>query len=407
MSLTAQQIGIIKATVPILAEHGETITTLFYGNMLREQPSLNDIFNSAHQKSGKQPKSLAGALYAYASHIDDLSALGPAVELIAQKHASLYIRAPQYAIVGRYLLDAMQTVLGDALTKDVRDTWAAAYGMLADILIARETELYQNPEHWNDWRPFHIARKEQESAEITSFYLAPVDGQKLPSYLPGQFICVRVQVPELHHLQPRQYSLSDAPTTDGSHYRISVRREVGGHVSNVLHDSMAVGDIIEVAHPYGDFFLDTAKSSADAPLVLISAGVGQTCLFAILNAVVNAGQTDRPISWIHCARNKTVRAFAEDVEALKGRHPLLKTVHFLSQPTAAEVQGVDFNHSGRVSVNRLDTETDLFLSNSKTQYYVCGPDAFMKDTWEGLKKLGVNEERVHMEQFGTGGASRA
>ncbi|KAH7099409.1 globin-like protein [Auriculariales sp. MPI-PUGE-AT-0066] len=407
MALTAQQISIIKSTVPILAEHGNAITALMYSNLLREQPSLNDIFNNVHPKSGKQPKALADALYAYAGHIDDLSALGPAVELIAQKHASMYIRAPQYAIVGRYLIDAMQAVLGDALTKEVRDTWALAYGQLADILITRETALYQNPEQWNDWRPFRVARKEQESAEITSFYLAPDDGQKLPSYLPGQFLSVRILVPELGHLQPRQYSLSDAPTADGSYYRISVRREDGGHVSNVLHGTTKVGDIIEVAHPYGDFFLDTAKSSADAPLVLISAGVGQTCLFAILNAVVNAGQTDRPISWIHCARNKTVRAFAEDVEALKGRHPLLKTVHFLSQPTAAEVQGVDYNHSGRVAVNILDAEADLYLSNPKAQYFICGPDAFMADTWNSLEKLGVGEERIHMEQFGTGGVSRA
>ena len=85
-------------------------------NLLEDNPSLKEIFNTSNQYGQHQPRALAAAVYAYAAHIDDLSVLGSAVELIANKHASLYIQSEQYAVVGKYLLAAMKEVLGDALT---------------------------------------------------------------------------------------------------------------------------------------------------------------------------------------------------------------------------------------------------------------------------------------------------
>lgn len=222
MSLTPEQVEIIKSTVPILVEHGTIITTRFYKDMLTAHPELNNIFNNAHQVSGHQPRALAMALFAYATHIGDLGALGPAVELICNKHTSLYIQPEQYDIVGKYLLETMGELLGDAFTPAIRDAWGAAYAQLAKIMIDREEQLYQASEGWRDWRDFKIQKKVPESDEITSFYLAPIDGGKLPTFLPGQYISVRTEVPELHYLQARQYSLSDAPGKD--YYRISVKR---------------------------------------------------------------------------------------------------------------------------------------------------------------------------------------
>nr|CAF32307.1 putative haemoglobin [Aspergillus oryzae] len=143
MPLSPEQIQLIKATVPVLQQHGTTITTVFYNNMLTAHPELNAVFNNANKVNGHQPRALAGALFAYASHIDDLGALGPAVELICNKHASLYIQPEQYQIVGKFLLEAMGEVLGDALTPEILDAWATAYWQLADLMIGREAELYK------------------------------------------------------------------------------------------------------------------------------------------------------------------------------------------------------------------------------------------------------------------------
>ena len=108
---------IVKATAPAVAAHAEAITRRFYTLMFTGNPETLAYFNPAHQHAGDQQRALAGAICAYAANIDNLAALGPAVELIAQKHCSLGIRPEHYPIVGKHLLVAIKDVLGDAATR--------------------------------------------------------------------------------------------------------------------------------------------------------------------------------------------------------------------------------------------------------------------------------------------------
>ena len=141
--LSPQTIEIVKATAPAVAEHAETITRRFYTLMFEGNPEVLAYFNPAHQHSGGQQRALAGAICAYAANSDNLGALGPAVELIAQKHCSLGIQAEHYPIVGKHLLVAIKDVLGDAATDEVIGAWAEAYGFLAEVFIGREAAIYQ------------------------------------------------------------------------------------------------------------------------------------------------------------------------------------------------------------------------------------------------------------------------
>ncbi|KAF2812349.1 flavohemo protein [Mytilinidion resinicola] len=402
--LTPSQTAIIKSTAPLLATHGTTITTHFYTTLLAAHPPLRSIFSATHQATGAQPRALAGALLAYATHIDDLGALSPTLALICAKHASLGITPAQYGVVGTGLLAALEDVLTPAVfTAEVKDAWAAAYWQLADIMIAAEAELYAQAA-WQGWREFRVARKEVESAEITSFYLEPVDGGKLPRYKPGQYVSVQVPVPQLGEgvLQARQYSLSDAPGK--GYFRISVKRESGlvsaaagpgvekgqpGWVSNILHAEKAVGDVVGVAHPYGDFYLEV---EGEGPVVLISGGVGLTSLMAMLNALVER-KSGRKVAWIHAARNASVRGFRGHVEEV--------------EKTADNVHAVLFDTlGGRMDLGALDREKDLFLGDERAEYFICGPEGFMVDVETKLKAYGVDAGRIKMELFGTGGVPR-
>lgn len=373
MPLTEEQTNIIKATVPVVQEHGLAITTTFYKNMIAENPELNDYFNTTNQLNGHQQGALAGALYAYAANIDNLAVLGPAVETITHKHASLHIRPEHYKIVGSYLLAAMGEILGDALTPEIHDAWAAAYWQLADLFIAKEAILYTQSEGWTDWRDFTIDKKVPESDQITSFYLKPVDGKPLPSFHPGQYISVRTDVPALKYLQARQYSLSDKPSPD--YYRISVKKESGldprhpdaqynpGIISNILHDTKKEGDIIQVSHPYGDFFLLDAEASS--PIVLIAAGVGLTPLTSMLNTVTSGSTADkRKIHFIHSARQAKSRAFKNHVLSLSKQHPSLQATFFNTSPSADEKEGEDFHHKGPIALDSLAKNSQLFLDDA-------------------------------------------
>jgi len=139
--ITPEQIAIVKATVPVLKEHGETITTVFYQNMLSENPILRNIFSKTSQDTLRQPRALANSVLSYATYVDDLEKLTAAVERIAHKHVSLQVTADQYDIVGKYLIQAIGQVLGDAATPPIVDAWTAAYGALAAVFINREGQM--------------------------------------------------------------------------------------------------------------------------------------------------------------------------------------------------------------------------------------------------------------------------
>lgn len=181
MALTPEQVQIVKATVPVLREYGNEITIRFYEDMLQEIPSLNNVFNQTNQFNGHQAAALAGSLYAYAAHIDDLGMLTLSIERISQKHASLYVQPSQYDIVGKYLLQAMGEVLAESFTPEIKNAWAVAYQQLADLMIKREAQLYRETNGWTGWRDFRICQKVHESPEIISFYLTPTDNIPLPS----------------------------------------------------------------------------------------------------------------------------------------------------------------------------------------------------------------------------------
>ena len=413
MSLTKEQAQIITATVPVLVQYGNQITTAFYANLLREIPELNNVFNTSNQRNGQQQQALAGALYAYAANINNLEVLKPALERISQKHVSLYVKPEQYDIVGKYLLAAMGEVLGDALTPEILDAWTAAYVQLADIMIKREDELSKQNEGWTAWKDFRIVKKVQESEEVSSLYLKPVDGKSLPEFLPGQYISIQVDVPDLSYNQARQYSLSDKYSPD--YYRISVKREKGlnvkenpkavthpGYVSNILHDQKKVGDIVQLSHPAGDFFLDVRKEGDEhKPVVLLSAGVGLTPMTSILNTLV--AKNERQISWVHVSKNHKTQAFDDHVKNIADSHPKINKQVFHSSPVTGEKPGVHYDHKGRLDLSKLEAQSDLKLNDKTATYYICGPERFMTELEQGLQHRGVESSRINMELFGTGG----
>lgn len=418
MALTAEQKAIVTSCVPLLESHGVEVTKVFYDNLLSDVPSLQSVFSLSAQITDRQANALAGALHAYAANINDLSPILPVVERINQKHASLDISAPQYAIVGEYLLKALLQVLGrDVFTDQVEEAWGAAYWQLANLMIKREDTIMNNHESqlggWKGWRQMRLSRKVVESSEITSFYWVPIDGGALPTFKPGQYISIRVDVPGGQQI--RQYSLSDAPQPTNEpqqqYYRNSIKREEGnypGLVSNILHNNVEEGDVVEMTNPAGDFFLDTSSPS-DSPLILISAGVGLTPFLSFLNTLTSSSlssssesSTTRPITYIHTARNTTTHAFPTHIKSLSITHPSITPVTFHTRPLPTELKGRDYDFLGRLDLDALDANNTLRLDDSSAEYYICGPGKFMMGVAAWLGAKGVDDKRVKMEVFGAG-----
>lgn len=383
--LTAAQQTIIKATVPLLEEQGEVLTQHFYQIMLSEYTDVRPLFNSAAQESGRQPRALANSLLMYAKHIDALEELGELVETVIHKHASLHIQPEQYAIVGTCLLRAIKEVLGSEIaTDEVIEAWKNAYFSLADILAKKEEDLYQSTEvsdgGWRGERLFYIAEKIEESDIITSFYLKPVDGKPVLPHQPGQYLGFRFIF--LEGEQRRNYSISNAPNNE--YYRISVKREENGVVSNYLHNQAKAGDRIRVFPPFGTF---TLKSNL-RPVALISAGVGITPMVSMLEQALT---TDQPVYFIHAAQNHDVDPFYDWLYEKAEQHPNLTIFKCYEDNQSGKA-----HHEGLLNKELL---ADL-LPNTNMDVYYLGPTPFMAMLNKALNELGFNKDQCHYEFFG-------
>lgn len=400
--LSEKTIGIVKATAPAVAANAEAITRHFYKLMFAGNPEVQAFFNPAHQHSGGQQKALAAAICAYAANIDNLAALGPAVELIAQKHCSLGIRPEHYPIVGKHLLAAIKDIFGEAATDEVLGAWGEAYGLLAQVCVQREGQIYEQqaaaPGGWNGYRPFVVDRKVAESSNVVSFYLRPADGGALAAFKPGQYLTLRIAHPTTP-TSPRNYSLSDRPGL--GHYRISVKRESSlapgapvGLISNHLHEQVQAGDTVEVGPPCGEFTLNP-NEPGERPIVLISGGIGITPLLSMFKSLAHAGPRV-PVYFIHAARNSGVHAFAREVREVAAGASNLH-VHFrYDAPLADDVPAGRCDSTGIVDVALLRE----LLPDNNAEFYFCGPKPFMAGIYRGLEEWGVDEPRIHFEFFG-------
>lgn len=377
---------IVKATVPVLEEHGTAITTVFYKNMFNEHPELLDIFNETNQKLGRQQTALAMTVLAAAKHLEHLEVLLPQVTQISHKHRALQILPEHYPIVGHHLIGAIKEVLGDAANDDIIEAWTEAYDEIANVFIQLEKTMYEQ-EMWEGFAPFKITEKVEAATDIAAFTVVPVDDDIDLSKLnltAGQYITVKTDPKDSDHIALRHYSLYSATSDKGIQFAVrrDNRNEHYGLVSNHLHDHLDVGDTILLSAPAGDFELNQDLiQQNDIPLVLVSAGVGVTPILSMLEAQVSANPK-RPIVWVYACQNKEHHAFDSKVnELLAAAENVEKHIFYFE--------------SGQI----LD---EAWLANlpKPADIYVCGSMMFMESIIDGLVALDHGVDSVHYEPFG-------
>jgi len=391
-ALSADTIARVKATVPALAEHGVAITQAMYARLFQDD-HIKALFNHANQGSGAQPAALAGAVLAYARNIDNLGAVLPVVERIAQKHVGYHILPEHYPFVATALLGAIKEVLGDAATDEILAAWGEAYWFLADILKDREAAIRAGIEAvdggWTGWRGFVVAEKIRESAVITSFVLRPKDGGAVIPHKPGQYLTFRFDLPD-GSCEKRNYSISAGP--NGATYRISVKREDLGAASRYLHDQIQVGDVLQATPPAGDFFLADQPAR---PVVLLSGGVGLTPMVSMVEHIAKAHPA-LETHFVHGALNSDVHALDDHVRALAKDHRGVTVTTFYSDPLAGDRAGESHDVDGFITLDWLKANTPF----ADADFYLCGPKPFLRAFVGGLVDAGVPADRIHYEFFG-------
>lgn len=258
---------------------------------------------------------------------------------------------------------------------------------------------------WEGFREFQVKQKvvEDGNKTICSFYLVPVDGRPLPAYKPGQYLTFKLLIKDQHSQEQktvvRCYSLSDAPRPD--YYRVTIKRVpapvdqpnvLPGLSSNYFHDQIMEGSCLQVKAPSGHFHLIEDES---LPVVLIGGGIGITPMLSILNTLLEQG-SKREVWLFYGVRNGDEHIMKQHLETLVDTYENFHLHVCYSAPHENDVEGVDYQHRGRVDIPLLRTTLKLM----RYQFYVCGPKPMMESMIPGLEDWGVDSGDIFYESFG-------
>lgn len=234
-------------------------------------------------------------------------------------------------------------------------------------------------------------RKENDD---TCTYCFKQPGLKKVKYLAGQYLTLIFKINGRRYLRP--YSFSSAPGVDVT-LNITVKRMLGGVVSNHIIDKLAVGDLVEVMPPMGDFTLPDDTQLNNKHLVLWGSGSGITPLMSIIKYTLSKALIDR-VTLVYGNRSVESTIFNAELQALKQEHAnTFKIINFYTQAV------LDFSspylHQGRISPSIVLSMLHNAADMQHTLHYICGPAGLKESVKTTLLSTGIQETAIHSEDF--------
>jgi ferredoxin-NADP reductase len=201
---------------------------------------------------------------------------------------------------------------------------------------------------------------------INGYELVDPRGRDLPRFAAGAHIDLRFG--DL----VRQYSLCNDPA-ERRRYCIAVLREdTSRGASRRLHDTVRVGDLVEVSMPRNNFPLESAVERH----LLIAGGIG---IAPIMSMIAELQRRRADFQLHYCTRSAVRTAFRDD-------------------PALIAADGrVHFHYDGGDPARGLDIRAVLRDPPQGTHLYYCGPAGLMAAAAEATK--GWPAGTVHCEYF--------
>jgi len=166
-----------------------------------------------------------------------------------------------------------------------------------------------------------------------------------------------------------------------------------GVVSSYLF-SRAVGDRVTIAGPYGEFYAKDTNNE----MVFIGGGTGMAPLRSHILDQLQRIKTDRKISFWFGVRSKRDLFYHQEFERLAAEFPNFRYVAALSEPKSDDDWDGPVGFIHQVAYERYLADHD---APEDCEYYMCGPPLMISAVQEMLTDLGVGEENVMFDDFGS------
>jgi ferredoxin-NADP reductase/CRP-like cAMP-binding protein/cytochrome P450 len=232
-----------------------------------------------------------------------------------------------------------------------------------------------------DWVLADVVAETDEAAGIRSFELVPRD-DSYPEASPGQHIVVEGVVGGLRLRRP--YTLSSA-RQHGGRLRITVKREAGGAFSPWLFDGRPKGEPLRITRPRGEYIIDLTRG----PTVCLVAGIGVTPAVSAVSTAAGDGRNN-PLVVHYSGRDREVMACIPELETAAGNG---SSIELILRETSRQ---------GRIGPDDVAGLAGRFPN---ADWYLCGPENYLREVGQLLKEARVAGERIHVETFTPVGAA--
>lgn len=227
-----------------------------------------------------------------------------------------------------------------------------------------------------------------ETSAVRTFRLMAPEGGHLPfDWFAGQYLTLALDTP--HGTIRRAYTIASSPNQT-RYLEITVKREADGIGSAFLHDHIRKGSLLNIIGPAGTFTFD----GQDAPgIVLIAGGVGITPMMSKIRSLLEQAW-EHPVWLIYAVQTLDQVIFVNELKLLRDRHPNFQIMLVPTEVTSANWKGARGFLTGQII-------RDFIPGIATQRVHLCGPTPMMKAVLKMLRALGVAEDNLFTESFGS------
>ncbi len=366
----------LKSSWDRVVKSGDEVPLFFYSHLFLAHPQLRSMFPVS---MSAQRDKLVGALGHIVSRVDDLPEVAPFIQQLGRDHRRFSVVADHYSAVGASLLATLREFLGAAWTDELAADWAAAYGVIAKVMVeAAEASEETSPAWWDA----EVVSVDRRTVDVSVIRIRP---QREYSFRPGQSFSV--EVPQRPRLW-RYYTPANAPRENGT-IDLHVQRVDGGQVSAALMRAVSPGDTLKLGSPVGEKL--TLDDADDRDLVMVAGGTGLSPFSALLEQVEQR--------WLAERSGPQVRLFHGATHAwnLYERARLQQLAASRPWFEYAEVVSDDPSYPGEKGlVGSAAAASDTWRGRLAL---VCGGPPMVEHTVGTLTDAGMAREDIRYEEF--------
>jgi ferredoxin-NADP reductase len=235
------------------------------------------------------------------------------------------------------------------------------------------------------WQKARVLSIEQSTSRIKSFMLAP---ERPFEFYPGQHVDIRLTADD-GYVAMRSYSIASSPV-DASQIELAIERLDGGEVSPFFHETVVVGDEVEMRGPLGGHFI--LRPDDQDPILLIGGGSGVVPLVSMVRSRQNG---EMPIALLVSARTWDDILFREELISLQSSVTSVQVTFALTRDRPR--RPLDFGH--RIDASMLE---DLLSRVPRTplRAYICGSNPFVNAAADSAISAGLVPHAIRTERYG-------